>query len=110
MGNSLSDSVQLGSGVVQGSCIRFLLFLLYINDVTFVISHNCKCKLYGDDLKLYSEITVADDCRALQDVHRLTSGNQVCQLRNAPHGNCGNGLAGYKYAIVQEFTIIGLCC
>jgi len=40
--------------------------LFYANDVTSVISEKCKCKLYADDLKLYSEITVASDCRALQ--------------------------------------------
>jgi len=66
VGNSLSDSVQLGSGVVQGSCLGPLLFLLYVNDVTSVISDKCKRKLYVDDLKLYSEITMAGDCHALQ--------------------------------------------
>ena len=50
VGNSLSDSVELGNrGVIQGP----LLFLLYINDVTSVVSSKCKCKLYADDLKLY---------------------------------------------------------
>ena len=61
VGNSVSESVLLGSGVVQGSCLKPLLFLLYINDVTSVISDKCKCKLYADDLKLHSEITLVDD-------------------------------------------------
>ena len=39
-----------------------------IIDVTSVISDKCKCKLYADNLKLYSEISVVDDCCVLQDV------------------------------------------
>jgi len=32
------------------------LFLLYINDVTDVFNHDCKCKLYADDIKIYWKI------------------------------------------------------
>ena len=49
-------------------CLGPLLFLLYVNDVTSVISDKCTCKLYANDLKLYSEISVVDDYCVLQDV------------------------------------------
>jgi len=82
VGHSLSDSVQLASGVVQGSCLGPLSFLLHVNDVTSVISDKCKCKLYADDLKLYSEseITVAGDCHALQVVVHNVSQEMCCNL------------------------------
>ena len=64
--NSLSESACITSGVVQGSCLGPLLFLLYINDVTSVITGTAKCKLYADDLKLYTEIGVPGDLSTLQ--------------------------------------------
>jgi len=42
------------SGVIQGSVLGPLLFLLYINDVTDIFSSTCASKLYADDIKLYS--------------------------------------------------------
>jgi len=56
IGSAISDQVSLSSGVVQGSCIGPLLFILHINDVVGVIGKDCQFKLYADDLKIYSEI------------------------------------------------------
>jgi len=52
----LSDTVFLTSGIVQGSCLGPLLFLIYINDICNIFSGNITSKRYADDLKLYSTI------------------------------------------------------
>jgi len=40
--------------------------LLYINNVVDIFDRSCKCKLYADDLKLYSVIQTAEDCALMQ--------------------------------------------
>jgi len=54
---SLSDVAQLLSGVVQGSGIGPLMFLLYINELIDIIkSHGINVKVFADDVKLYLKI------------------------------------------------------
>ena len=68
VGSSLSAITSLTSGVIQGSVIGPLLFVLFINDITLLFSSNkCACKLYADDLKLYSVLHAEIDCNNLQD-------------------------------------------
>jgi len=52
VGHSLSSSAPVVSGVIQGSCLGPLLFVLYINVVVALFDQSCNCKLYADDLKL----------------------------------------------------------
>ena len=54
VGGSYSKAVYLNNGVVQRSCLGPLLFLVYTNDVTGILPDGCVCKLYADDIKLYS--------------------------------------------------------
>ena len=68
VGNSLSTITSLISGVVQGSVIGPLLFVLFINDITHLfMNNNCTCKLYADDLKLYTVLHSDIDYAVLQD-------------------------------------------
>jgi len=61
IGHSYSDITYLCSGVVQGSCIGPLLFLIYVNDVSEEFPNSCICKLYADDVKLYSVMRTVND-------------------------------------------------
>ena len=56
VGYAMSSPRQLISGVVQGSVLGPLFFLLYVDDVVKLFSFGVLCKLYADDLKLYSII------------------------------------------------------
>ena len=66
VGHSVSEQLGLHSGVIQGSCLGPILFVLYINDVTSLFGNNVQCKLYADDVKLYSVIKSIDDQTDLQ--------------------------------------------
>ena len=67
VGSSLSANIDLTSGIVQGSVLGPLLFVLFINDITNLFTNNsCKCKLYADDVKLYTVLETTADCGILQ--------------------------------------------
>ena len=61
--NCLSCILEICSGIVQGSDIGPLLFVLFINDIIEIFSDcNCVCKLFADDVKMYATLDVNDDC------------------------------------------------
>lgn len=66
VGSAISCPRQLISGVIQGSVLGPLLFLLYVDDVVKLFSSGVLCNLYADDLKLYSVIQTSQDVSALQ--------------------------------------------
>jgi hypothetical protein len=68
VGCSLSDVTYLSSGVVQGSVIGPLLFVLFINDIASLFNdRKCVGKLFADDLKLYSTLETDADISYLQE-------------------------------------------
>ena len=65
--NVLSNIVMLYSGVVQGSGIGPLIFLVYINELIDVLErHNVKVKMFADDVKMYTKIINDVDLVQLQ--------------------------------------------
>ena len=43
------------------------MYLIYVNDVADIFGSNCICKLYADDIKLYSVIDSKDDYTEIQN-------------------------------------------
>jgi len=56
--DDLSDFAYITNGVVQGSCLGAILFVLFINDLPDVFTDAVTLKLYADDVKLYSNIKI----------------------------------------------------
>ena len=64
---TLSDVALLYSGVIQGSGIGPLMFLVYINELIYVLEeHGITVKLFADDVKMYAKIIHDVDMVRLQ--------------------------------------------
>ena len=95
----VSDLADITCGVPQGSVCGPLLFLLYINNISYCLD-NCKVSLYADDKVLYYSSDNIDD--ALRNVQNdLTSLNEWCNM-NKLTINCKKT----KYCIYGMRSII----
>ena len=66
-----SGTVDVTSGVPQGSILGPILFLIFINDLPQSLSS--KVRHFADDAILYFEVASVDDCQMLQsDLNKLT--------------------------------------
>jgi len=55
-----SPWVNVVSGVQQGSVLGPILFIIFINDISSICDGQTRCKLFADDLKLYSSVDLQD--------------------------------------------------
>ena len=71
--NVISESVDVLSGVPQGSILGPLLFVLFINDVYANIDNDSNIALFADDTKIWRDINSESDCETLQnDINTLS--------------------------------------
>ena len=62
---AVPDTVKVTSGVPQGSVLRPILFLIYINDIPNSLLS--KVRLFADDAIVYREINSLQNCLELQN-------------------------------------------
>jgi ribonucleases P/MRP protein subunit RPP40 len=86
IGNSTSSPASVTSGVPQGSVLGPTLFLLFINDVPGIFDGlMVSCKLYADDVKLFSFYGEGKPHGDLQEaIDRLVRWSEVWQLSLSP--------------------------
>ena len=77
---SLSEPVEVKSGVPQGSVLGPLLFILFIDDLASVTSPSTKISLFADDAKVYA----TDQSTLQNDLNSICDFLQKRQLQLAP--------------------------
>lgn len=119
-----SSDCNVLSGVPQGSILGPILFLLYINDIDTVCSDDATVKLFADDCKLYSEITLQRPSILLQNcLDRLCLYSSEWQLsinvlkcyvlstcrQNYSRSNCVYFINGCPIANTPNVVDLGIC-
>lgn len=73
IGGKCSTSLDVYSGVPQGSVLGPLLFLIYVNDIGNHVHPSTKVRLFADDCVLYSNVTEQIDQENLNSsLHALS--------------------------------------
>jgi ribonucleases P/MRP protein subunit RPP40 len=104
---AVSRSVDVISGVPQGSVLGPLLFLVYINDIVDVFDSKVQIKLFADDAKIYVVVNDITDCEHMQYyIDKLVSWANCWQLKiSIPKCAClhlGTRRVNYQYLIGGE--------
>jgi len=97
-----SSTVHVISGVPQGSVLGPILFIIYVNDVCDLIVGNSSCKLYADDIKLYSTVDFNGiSCDLISTLDNICHWSHIWQLNvNVKKCNVlriGNSCVFYDY-------------
>lgn len=78
VGNFISKSYFTRSGVSQGSNLGHLLSTILVNDIGRVVK-TVRCLLFADDMKVFSVVRDAADCKLLQrDISTVVERSTAC--------------------------------
>jgi len=66
VGDAVSAALKINGGIIQGSCLGPVLFVLYINSIIKVLPGNVKCLMFADDAKIYTIMRSDADIANLQ--------------------------------------------
>ena len=82
VGDLFSEARDLISGIVQGSGLGPVMFVIFINELIELLDcFNVKVKLFADDVKLYVKATDYKDIDTLQQaINKLTEWAKLWQL------------------------------
>ena len=98
VGQSLSDSTAITSGVQQGSVLGPILFNFFINDRTKEVVTPSTPKLYADDLKMYCPAGMEQDIKAFKEsLNKVTKWAETWQLPISK-----KSLSGYSFQIKRR--------
>ena len=105
IGQSISNTLPVVSGVPQGSILGPILFLIFINDLPDNI--NSACKIFADDTKIYSSVNTLDDSNILQgDLDELFNWSMTWRLlfnaTKCVHMHMGNKTHSFKYTMKNQ--------
>jgi hypothetical protein len=107
IGHRSSNPTTVTSGVMQGSVLGPVLFLIYINDICNVISHSCPV-LFAKDIKLFYTFQPNSLAEALSKIHIdldfLTQWSNTWMIKFSP---TESNLLTYKCVIPCGYILIG---
>ena len=76
-----SPWVPVSSGVPQGSVLRPVLFIIYINDLPDAVCSSSSIKIFADDTKIYRNVSLGSGSEQLQrDLDALVAWSDRWQL------------------------------
>ena len=111
---------------MQRSCLGPLLFVIYISDIVSLFDGQCTCKLYADDMKLYTVVHAIDfqphfqQCLDIlakwSDAWQLNISYKNCAIMNISHTR-NNSVTDVSYHIksnpvptVKTIKDLGVTC
>ena len=101
-----SYSAPVVSGVLQGTVLGPLLFLIFINDLPEHIQSNVR--LFADDCIVYREINSKADCEILQeDLHALERWDSTWAMEFHPSNCSVMGVATSRDPIMLYYKLKG---